>query len=346
MRLSSATLVLATASLLVSACTGHDIKSVTLESEGVCTTGVNVEIVKPKIMLVLDKSGSMSAQTWDHDADPATAEATRWASLHGVVDELVENRQASVDFGAALFPSAEATGTITNACLMASEPEVGVAEYNHEAIMHAMPSADAEVQGGTPATAGIEQAVGHLLSLDTEDPRAMILVTDGAANCMAGTEEEEIATLYDEDLAGTVEDAHDVHGIPTYVIGIDIVDEMGTLPAANPFQSLNEVAIAGGQARDAEAMFYDVSNGEELEAALDEIATSLSCSIALDELPASNQHLALEVNGEDQHEVQDCTDGEGWRWAEAGSEGTIELCGDTCSRFQSSGDLRVDFLCE
>ena len=346
MKLAKTVLPLAAAAVLTSACNSHDIKPVSYNSEGVCSDEVKVEVVKPKVMLVLDKSGSMAMETWDDDGDPSTAEVTRWHTLHGVVDGLLEARESQVEFGATLFPSAGASGDdYAKACLMNDTSEVGVALDNRERIMATLPGADAEVEGGTPATAGISRALDHLLDIDTEDPLAMILVTDGAANCMEGLSGYESMETYDENLPSAVAEAHGSHGIPTYVVGIDIRDEEATLPKVNPFDKLNEVAQMGGAPRDGSESFYNVSDAAELQAALDEIAGSLSCAIELDQLPPDENAMLVTVGGEQQEEVSDCDTEDGWRWAPDAAEGTVEMCGSACETFQATGEVDVDFLC-
>ena len=84
-------------------------------------------------MLVLDKSGSMSQNSWDHDANAMTADITRWNSLHQVVQFLLANFDDKINFGVKLFPSG--TG-----CTVNNGVNVGCAPMNGASILAASES--------------------------------------------------------------------------------------------------------------------------------------------------------------------------------------------------------------
>lgn len=346
--MATRTLLAVTAvSLLSTGCNEHYLKSFDYDTTQVCNHDVRVEVIKPKIMLVLDKSGSMAVETWDDDADPSTENVTRWSSLYGVVDTLLSEQESRLDFGATLFPATDARSTEYDlACLMSDAPDVDVAELNRDAIMSVMPAADAVVEGGTPATAGIAVGLENLLSLETEDPRVMILVTDGAANCQEGTEEHDVASVYDGNLPGVVASAYDNHEVATYVVGIDIRDEMGDLPVANAYASLNEVALAGGAPREGDEAFYNVADAVELQDALRDIVGDLSCQVQLQDAPNPEETMIFRVAGEVQNEIGDCATQSGWHFADAMDTSIIEMCGASCDLFQETGEVAVEFLCE
>ena len=147
----------------------------------------DLEAVPSKVVLVLDKSASMVNNTWDHDEDPGTDEITRWAGLHQTVDTITSTFDNSIEFGLVLYPSVEATSEYTEeACLVADAPDVEVGLGNAQAVMDAIPTADAgeeEIGGGTPARAAVEVALAHLDGFDAGQVRAILYITDGEANC-------------------------------------------------------------------------------------------------------------------------------------------------------------------
>ena len=80
------------------------------------------------VMLVLDKSGSMVNNAWDHDGDAGTPDETRWATLYSVTDFILTNFEGGIQFGLQLFPSTDATTSCANdpdcpACDVAGAPE-------------------------------------------------------------------------------------------------------------------------------------------------------------------------------------------------------------------------------
>ncbi|MCA9691678.1 MAG: hypothetical protein R3A51_18600 [Nannocystaceae bacterium] len=323
----------------------------------------------PNVVLVLDKSGSMVNPDlfWDDDADdldddgeqddapgqPATPKVSRWSSLHAVVSLIGSKFDAGMNLGAQLFPSVDAQAVLgAQACLVSDPPEVAVAPQNAAAIIAGIPPAgDLTLAGGTPAEKGVASAITHLMSLPPGDGELapapyLILITDGAANCSTAAQSDQALLNYDQNLVPTIAAAADM-GIGTYVIGVDIADQVDS-QGINPFAVLNEAALAGGHPKeDPSERFYNTINELELEAALEEIIEEvLSCTIAVD-LP---DYTTPEVTvGETKYEEPlpdgaDCETESGWRFTDA-SMTAIELCGAACANYQTSGAVEIDFVC-
>lgn len=343
---------------------------------------VNIPIVTPSVMLVLDKSGSMvSAATgfWDHDADDAnddgiadadpnmmqaaTPKITRWNSLWTVVELIVTGFNGSMNMGAILFPSKSAESEYGEvACIVNSEPEVPIGAMNAEAIIAAIPPAtagDKVIQGGTPATRGVKTAIKELEGAPADQPKFMILVTDGAANCQENAPDNTVLfEMYDEALAPTIQAAADA-GIKTYVVGIDISQNVsgatkdGNPDNTNTYERLNQVAIAGGVPRAGDEKFFNTTNQEELEMALQMISMQiLSCTLDLDPSPVYLDYVEVTVKeeyGKDQ--VKDCATEDGWQYVpkmdpnDPNEPVRIELCGAACSDFQKSGMIDIQYRC-
>ncbi len=336
-------------------------------SDGVCEFDADwcgepkiAAIVPPQVMLVLDKSGSMVLNSWDHDADAASPAITRWQSLHSVVELIVAGFDAQMELGAVLFPGKTAKANYQEACLMSDTPDAAVGPMQGAAVLAALPPADAGpdlVQGGTPATAGIELAAGHLASLAAGPKRYLVLVTDGAANCRADAASNyDIAEIYDDALAPAVAAAYTQHAIATFVVGVDIQDlttpvkQDGQPDATNTYERLNEVAIAGGVPRAGNEKFYNAQNQLDLSAALTAIATQLSCTIDLDPVPTDDQSVELEIDGAAVPEVEGCDDGVGWHFVDPVLRDAIELCADTCAAYQAVAaepdKLEITYRCK
>ncbi|MEZ4381034.1 MAG: VWA domain-containing protein [Nannocystaceae bacterium] len=319
---------------------------------------IEIPITTPNVVLVLDKSGSMVANSWDGDADPNTPDVTRWFSLYNVVDFIATQFNNSMNLGMVLYPSKKAKSEYTiNACLVEATPDVPTAPTNGPTILASMPPATAtssDIAGGTPARAGMITAIDHLSGIQDGLPQFMILVTDGAANCsLEAADEAERFEVYDEALAQTIADAAS-NGIPTFVVGIDIKDEVsvtmqdGNPDATNTFQKLNELAVAGGVPKnDPNEQFYNSQNQIELQDALTAIAQQvLPCVIDLNPVPAYPDFVEVSVNGVDygKMQVDDCNTEDGWQFVDD-TFMQIQLCGQACTDFQGSGNLDAQYKC-
>jgi hypothetical protein len=303
----------------------------------------------PNVMLVLDKSRSMS-NFWDHDNDASTEEISRWHSLYNVVESLTTEFSDRMNFGAQLFPSASAyldEPTNVFSCLVEAQPEVAVGPGTAAAILAAMPPAgDFAISGGTPAVAGITSAMNHLLTLGEDAPRAILLITDGAANCSPDQAPEDTLFVYDDQTQAVVAQAWQDHAIPTYVVGINILDELGTKPAVNPYEALTGVAEAGGVQASGVDHFYNSFNEIELVAALDVVASQIECTISLQDEPQFPDYVDVSVDGQPWIAVDDCEGQDGWTYtAPAGPFNAVRLCGAACEALQGGGTVEVDFQC-
>ncbi len=325
-----------------------------------------LEAVPPNVVLVLDKSGSMVQQQWDADNDPATPDETRWRSLHNVVSFVVGTFEAEINFGAVLFPSTSVTMQTAElgagSCVVNAQPEVPVAATNGAGVLDGIPGASAvgTINGATPATAGVQTAIDHLNTLDENIDRFMILITDGAANCSADADTSMcpgqgcgLMEDYDTNLPLVVGEAFETDGVPTFVIGIDIVDALvGDDPAdgqvgANTFVELNTVAEAGGRAREGDEKFFNATNEMELQAALAEIAGQVvSCTIPLSEEPTDPDFVEIEIGGMTFERVENCETDDGWVYSNPeGPYDAIELCNGACDALAESGELDATFGC-
>jgi len=316
-----------------------------------------LEPVPPNVMLVLGKSGSMILNTWDHDENAGTAEVTRWYSLYEVVDFVVTTFDDQINFGANLFPSEGATSTYNaNACIVANGPEIPAAPMNQNAILNGIPAAaDTDLFGGTPATEGITVARDHLVTLNAVNPRAIVFITDGAANCSSDAADNfERFEVYDDQLPIVVGDAWNDDGIPTYVVGIDIANAVspiandGNPDSTNTYDELNTVAVAGGQPLAGAEQFYQTTNQTELQDAMQQIIDqALSCTVPLDPAPAFPDLLEVYIEDMFVPHVMDCASEDGWVYTNPmGPYDAIELCNAWCDALKASGSVTAEYYCD
>ncbi|MBK7826643.1 vWA domain-containing protein [Nannocystis sp.] len=339
----------------------------TTDPSGSSTGGPPCEEIKatlmpipPNIMLVLDKSGSMVANPsglWDHDADPNTPKITRWNSLYQVVQLVVTDYNDSINFGANLFPSTAAQQKYdASACVVNANVEIPVAAKNKDAILNGIPQAgDTLLKGGTPTASGITAALNHLKTLDPQVPAAILLVTDGAANCAMGAQPPPLFESYDQNLHTIVQNALANDNIATYVVGIDTKDVVsdnaqdGNPNATNTYQKLNELAVDGGKPKDdPNEKFYNAVNQIQLKAALDAIAAdALSCFIPLESQPGFPDETKVKIAMMEIPHVMDCNTENGWVYEDDGMGlyTGIRLCGTACDKLKMEKAADVEFYC-
>jgi hypothetical protein len=331
----------------------------------------------PPVMVVLDKSGSMVTNLWDDDGAPGTPDVTRWSTLWEVTDFVLSTFEDRINFGLQLYPSVNACPNGAGSCYnsgacVVDQPEVDPAPNNRTAIINAMPAQGevAGILGGTPARAGVENAVSTLMPLVSSNVEgAVILVTDGAANCRSGVSTgSDLLEVFDDQLEVVVGNAFTNEAIPTYVVGIDITDDdtagsspFDGAPAANPFDELNAIATAGGRPQMGGAeSFYNATDQATLQMALEGIATEIaSCDVDLT-LPPNMPPNAGQIPyvsfavGNPPEEVplldpapseQDCRDGlvDGWMWLVEGELALI--CGTYCDTLKDLGDIDGVYGC-
>jgi hypothetical protein len=314
-----------------------------------------LEPVPPNIMLVLDKSRSMITNQWDHDEDQNTPDVTRWYSLYQVVQFVVTTFNDQINFGANLFPSTAVPAVVQSvqeACHTWDQPEIPVAPNNAGNILAGIPGPDDDddIHGATPAAAGFVVARDHLLGLNPAIPRAIIFILDGAPNCMEGLNGLALWQTYDETLAAIVGEAWTNEGLPTYVVGIDISTEQtadggGDPQGIIPWEVMNELAEAGGQPLGGNEKFYQTTNQNELQAALQQIIDdTLSCTVPLNPAPGFPELLEVYIDNMQVPEIADCDNEDGWMYTNANFD-EIVLCGSWCGELKSTGAVKAEYYC-
>ncbi len=329
-----------------------------------CGVGVRVSIenIRPNLVFILDRSGSMS------EPSEADEEQSRWQVLRAIVTAIVVRFDGSMNFGLVQFPAADASpNQVDRACNSNLSPSVPVSPDNGGAVLAAIP-VEGQLEGedpfvpagAAPMAAAVKIAREHLVEdLDRQLTKAIIVISDSTANCSdsAVTISEKLETL-DTDLQAQILEAA-AAGIPTFVVGIDIADELtpndaldpdapgdGQPDAINPFEIFAELATLGGSARPGQVRFYRAADLDELLDRLAELPDAiLACSLPLDPAPDYPGLIEVEVDSSPvlHHQAPTC-EGDGYHFSED-SLGEIILCGAACDRFQASGEFSVRYRC-
>jgi hypothetical protein len=327
-------------------------------------------LVRP-VMLVLDNSYSMRAPRvglWDDDRDDldddgwidgapgqeATPRVTRWRSLHRAVEMMSVLSEQRLDLAATLFPAA---ASATDVCAMGSGPEIPFGtDWAAALLAEDIPySIETTPGGASPTAAGIEAAMAGIEARGGELPGAMVLVTDGPANC--GDESDG----HDERLAEVVAAARE-RGVSTYVVGVDIAAGVVSPPGrgmpdgveeVDVRAALSELAVLGGTAQPGEAAFFDAVDEASLTDSLRTITEQATSCVLEFEVPIPEDvYEVASMRVETVDAVReygaaltgDCAGESGWRFTDAGRQ-RIELCGEACSVMQANGSVSFAVGC-
>lgn len=307
------------------------------------------------VIFVLDRSGSFSVGTWDHDGNPGTPAVSKWSSLHKTLTAVIGKYQGQHKLGLMMFPSSAATSEYSEgACVTNAKPEVAPALNNAAALGAALPPANATLKGATPMASGLDGALSSLDSAPANEARAMVLIGDGSPNCSdSAPNVDGLFEVLDTSVHAIVGAAWSNDQIPTSVVGVDLPDSYsqalkdGNPDNTNPVVEFNKLAEAGGRPRAGAAKFYDASDESELGAYLDEaVRVTLGCELILDDTPADPTATRVTVAGMNYAYSPDlnCSSGDGWVYTDGGNS-RVRLCGAACEGLLASGSAQVDLDC-
>jgi hypothetical protein len=279
-----------------------------------------LERVPPSLMLVLDRSSSMSRMPVG-----GAAGATLWSETLGAMDEVVMATQAQVRWGLKLFP-------LPGGCTVADGAEAPVAPNNYDMVVgrSRMIGFNQTGGGGTPTSDAMNKAVAYMRTLTDNTPKYIALATDGEPNCVNG-----VSASGGRAAAVQAVQSAAAAGFKTYVIGIAIGSE-GTA-------TLNEMAAAGGVPRtDPMFQFYPVANRADLTRSLNEIAGQItSCVFPLSKPPPAPDSVKVTVDGE--RVPESGTDG--WSYTSPQNM-AIQLNGSWCDRLKTrAGQVDIVLGC-
>jgi hypothetical protein len=274
------------------------------------------EMVPPRILLVVDKSGSME--------DPAVGfNGSKWDGSVDALSDVVTSLEGSVDFGLMLYPDGDAN---FDQCRQGAL-EVSVQANSSTDIVNELNSTSPG--GGTPTAATLNRARSTLQSMPDEGgTRVVVLATDGGPNCNPNLNAQtcrcvnpdgcnDARNCLDDDAAITAAGQLNGAGFSTFVIGI---------PGSENFTDvLGGLAIAGGTSN-----YYEATDSATLASSLEAIASRVAtCRFDLSG-PVTDANSVTVSIGSTQV-PQDNNNG----WDLVDSD-TIELFGSSCDQIVGS----------
>ncbi len=262
------------------------------EPEAECTEEVFNEgtPVPPRILLVVDKSGSMGE-------DAVGYNGSKWDGATTALSNVVTALDDEVEFGLMLYPD----GNADNNVCREGAVEVGVDLARASSIVNELNSTNPG--GGTPTAATLGRAIGTLSALGDEGgARAVILATDGGPNCASNLNPgtcrcvnpdgcNDSLNCLDDVASVAAASALNNQGFPTFVIGI---------PGSENFTDvLSALANAGGSAASGATPYYQANDSAALSSAIEEVATRLgSCRFDLANAPQDASDVIVRVGND------------------------------------------------
>jgi len=275
---------------------------------------VKVEAIPPNMLLVLDRSCSMTALVGD---------VTKWDIAVAAINKMTIDYTSKIRFGLTLFPD-----LVTPACGQDAIP-IPVAPGNEAAIQMlltgALDMADPYFPDGpcqTNIEAGVTQAGTEPAFNDTDRDSYAVLITDGKETCGS-------------DLATTnkIKNLFEMRNIPTFVIGFG----NGVDPA-----QMNKFAQAGGVPAVGVNQFYDASDQASLDMALTTIAKkTLSCAYTLETVPPNADEIYVFFDNTTEI-ARDDTKTDGWDYDLGKNQ--VVFYGTACDNLKNGVVMDLDIV--
>jgi hypothetical protein len=306
----------------------------------------------PDVLILLDRSGSMDNDINDRGCSTTDGGMmgnpqgmcglnSKWGIMTPAIKQVVSATETTVNWGLKYFADPGNSG-----CNVNNTAAVNIAMMNATAVNNSI-TMQTNAQGGisngsrTPTRAGITGAVAYLNGRTEQNPRFILLATDGLPNCKQGAQD----TADDSMAAVQAVQTAFTNGIPTFVVGI-ATSGMGTADA-----TLNMMAMAGGYANPGATSYYSVDSQQALIDALNSIITKVGgeCRFPLGKLPSNDgrtSYDAITVFADGTPVPRDATHTDGWDYADT-SHTSIQLTGSICERVMN-GEIQqvtVAFMC-
>ncbi len=325
--------------------TGPDIPVSDVQEETCGGASFGVARVIPDILILLDRSNSMS------DTPPSPP---LWETIRTAINNVtLPPRDSNIWFGLMAFPGSTCSGLVDQ-CIHPdwSDTLVPVEPDNHGDIAAAL--SGLTTCGGTPIAMSLQNAWTYLTTLADGHPKYVLLATDGAPNCnellngstctctnpLGGCALNSSNCLDDVRTYAVLETMCG-SGVSTFVLGMGGASSWATV--------MNQMAVAGCTDH-----YYAADDPVSIEAALAEIAGAVaSCEFEMNcaDIPDTNR---VNFFSEPGHTViyRNPAGTSGWDWVDpcdpGDITGTVQFFGPDCDSIMSGAfeSISAEFGCE
>ena len=286
---------------------------------------VDFERITPTVVLLIDRSGSMT-QAFDNGLD-------RWETLVQTLTDpdssLIERLDTSVRFGMALYSSngGFGNGPTPRQCPVLADVDISIGNF---ASMSTLLTSN-EPRGDTPTAESMEAIVAELLAFGEPGPKSIILATDGDPD----TCEDPNANDDDASKARSVAAVTAAHaeGISTHIISVG--DEVTA-------SHLKALAVAGSGGDASAEAFTALDTQGLVDAFTQIIGTVRTCDFTLQGTVDAGDAArgTVLVDGE----ALVFGDPDGWAMPD---ETTVRLQGEACETIQAdAAAISMSFPCD
>ena len=298
---------------------------------GCAQQSVPIQALPPDILIIQDRSLSMNNDSNDQSCGGTgfgqggnCGANSKWSQVTAAIETVV-TASSSVNWGLFYF------GNGVSQCGVSTTADIPVAANSAAQIVASL--AANSPNGATPTAATINNAVAYMQTLTDQNPKFLLLATDGQPNCLNGN-----VNTTDVGGATTAVTNAMAAGFPTFVVGIGNV--------ASATTALNAMAQAGGEAQTGGATaYYAVSDTAGLVTTLNEIVgLAASCTISLQNVPQGNWSIAIWATDSSGKTIQlPNSASDGWAYTDS-SRTSITLVGPTCDNLKNDTYSNLQFV--
>jgi hypothetical protein len=265
----------------------------------------------PEVVMVFDRSFSMVAPV------EGTGHSRFEEATTAIFDVLMKTND-TVLWGLKLFP----TGAM---CAVTPGVDVPVGAHMAATVTAGITALPPGIVQGTPTHLAVAEATAHLKMRTTDNPKFILVVTDGEPNCAVAA----------DTLAVTAIETAAMAGFHTVVVGI-------ATAGTDADNILNAMADAGREARAGATRYYPATKRDELTTTLGHItgAITTNCVYPLTNTPPSPDDVAVNVGA--MRITRDASNG----WTYGDGMNSVVLKGAACDLARSGqGDVTIVFGC-